>query len=204
MQNPLDVLVSQLLALSLPIGAAVYIAARRRFQVRYRLGLLFILILASGLEFVFLAAYAEFSESRTEWALKQRGITAMARIVSSSEAGMYSRRPGKGHLNWSHYFDAVCEYADDRGVVRRGEVELTDSMPHRRGDPVAVRYLPANPEIVREAYYANAAKEPPSKLAFASIPWVANVLVAALIYGDIRRRRRTATRMGLSNWPFNE
>jgi len=85
----------------------------------------------------------------------------------------------------------VCEYRDRQGTRFTGLAELTPSMPHAAGDLVEVRYLPSDPEVMREAYYVAVAKEPDSGLVRGAFPWVVN---AGVLLYLLRKSRAQLSR----------
>ena len=199
--DALDVLISQLTALSILAAAIVLVHKREIFHPGYRGAVLFILGGAFLLELLGQLAFFQFVEERTEWRLKHEGILTTARILSSWKAGSYSRRY-RGHLNWDHFYDATVLYADQNGAEHRGSVEIGPSQPHASGDTVSVRYLASGPVVMREEVYVSTAKEPPSKLAFASLFWGWDALVFAWIFVRARKKKRRALRIGRTDFPY--
>ena len=201
MEYSVDLFINQVAALSVPAGAIVFIHKHKLFHARYRMGVLFVLGLGCMFQLLFFLALLEYSEGQIAWRLKQEGVQTTALILSSREGGSHSRRFIKGHLNWSHYYDAACEYTDARGERLKGNVELPPNMPHLPGDKVLIRYLPSDSSVMREDYYLARAREP-GKWVFVSLPWIANALLFALIYSNARRRKRRAMIAGRLDFPY--
>lgn len=199
--DALDVLISQLAALAVPAAAFTIVYKLKLFHPRYRQAVLFILGGAFVLELVGQLAFFQFVEERTEWRLKQEGVTTTARILSSWKAGSASRR-FRGHLNWVSFYDATVEYADRNGAKYRGLVEVGPAVSHASGDTVSVRYLPSEPTAMREEVYVSTAKQPPSKLVFASLFWGWDALVLSWIFLRARKKKRRAMKMGRTDFPY--
>jgi hypothetical protein len=197
MQFPFDVLISQLAALSVPVGAMILIHKRKLFHPRYRRGLLVVLSAALGLALLFLLGVFQYAEAAVAWRLKHDGITTTARIIAIRKAGRVSRT----NIHGSQMYDAICEYSDSRGEKFQGIIKLPEELPHTPDTITSVRYLPADPTVVREEYYVVTARDP-GKWVFLWLPWIANAILFAMIYSDVQRRKRRAIMIGRSDFPY--
>ncbi len=202
MPDAIDVALSQLLAVSVPVAAFAVIYNRRFFHPRYRRAVLSVLAGFFLVQLAWLPAFFIFRESRLEWRLRQEGVSATARILASHQGGSYSARMGRGHLNWERFWEVTCEYSDGHGEKYRGEVEVYPAMPHSPGDAVAVRYIPSDPTIVREEYRIREARKPLPKLVFVPIAWVVNAIFAAWLGFRTVRKKRRAVALGIADFPY--
>jgi hypothetical protein len=200
-QLPFDVFICQLAGLCVPAGAIMLIYKGGLFHARYRRGVLFILGIAVGLELVFLLGGFYYAEAAVRWRLRQEGMETTALIISSREAGSDSRRFGRAHLNWSHYYAATCQYTDARGARLQGSIEIPPSMPHLPGDKVSVRYLATDSSVMREDYDLMTATEP-EKWPYLWLPWIGNAILFAGIYSNARARKRRAVAAGRLDFPY--
>jgi len=193
---------NQFLAIGVVAAALALVLKLGRIHPRYRRGLVFVIGLALAFQIIFLLAVAQFAEQQIVLRLQQEGRRTTARILSSFEASSSSMRLLRPHRNWSNYFDARCEYTDGNGRTWRGLVELLPTMPRSPGDSVAIRYLPDDPNVMRENDYVEVSRKATSKVAFLSLPWLANGIALLTIWLNARKRKRRALAMGRLDFPY--